>query len=125
MINDRLVIAVVDDDSRLLESMEDLLEATGYTARCYSSAASLLTRGLADVDLIITDVGMPDIDGFELREIVQEIHPDLPVFLITGRHEIADQERAQGVTGFFRKPFDGQTLLTAISDALNVRRTEG
>ncbi|ERM01046.1 regulator [Brucella intermedia 229E] len=127
MINDRLVIAVVDDDSRLLESMEDLLEATGYTARCYSSAASLLTRGgLAGVDLIITDVGMPDIDGFELREIVQEIHPDLPVFLITGRHEIADQERAQGVTGgFFRKPFDGQTLLTAISDALNVRRTEG
>ncbi len=125
MINDRLVIAVVDDDSRLLESMEDLLEATGYTARCYSSAASLLTRGLAGVDLIITDVGMPDIDGFELREIVQEIHPDLPVFLITGRHEIADQERAQGVTGFFRKPFDGQTLLTAISEALTVRRTEG
>jgi len=60
-----------------------------------------------------------------LREIVQEVRPDIPVFLITGRHEIADQERAQGITGFFRKPFDGQALLAAIGEALDKRRMEG
>jgi|SRR5690606_10723882 FixJ family two-component response regulator len=125
MIEDKLVIAVVDDDSRLLESMEDLLESTGYVARCFSSPVSLLTRGLGGIDLVITDIGMPDINGFELREIVQEVHPDIPVFLITGRHEIADQERAQGITGFFRKPFDGQALLAAIGEALHKRRMEG
>ncbi|MBB5704243.1 FixJ family two-component response regulator [Ochrobactrum daejeonense] len=125
MIEEKLVIAVVDDDSRLLESMEDLLESTGYVARCFSSPVSLLTRGLGGIDLVITDIGMPDINGFELREIVQEVHPDIPVFLITGRHEIADQERAQGITGFFRKPFDGQALLAAIGEALHKRRMEG
>lgn len=125
MIENKLVIAVVDDDSRLLESMEDLLESTGYMARCFSSPISLLTRGLGGIDLVITDIGMPDINGFELREIVQKVRPDIPVFLITGRHEIADQERAQGITGFFRKPFDGQALLAAIGEALDKRRMEG
>jgi CheY-like chemotaxis protein len=52
--------------------------------------------------------------------------PELPVILITGRHEIADQQRAiaQG-SRFFRKPFDGQALLAAISQALpSVNRGE-
>lgn len=57
-------------------------------------------------------------DGFELRDVVTKARPGLPVFMITGRHEIADQSRAQGISGFFRKPFDGQALLAAIGDAL-------
>ena len=47
------------------------------------------------------------------------------MFLITGRHEIADQDRAQGISGFFRKPFDAQALLAAIGDALRNREMEG
>ena len=114
----RPVIAVVDDDPRLLESLEDLLESAGYAARSFSSAGSLLARGLAGVDLLITDIGMPGIDGFELRDRVKKARPDLPVFLITGRHEIADQDRAQGISGFFRKPFDARVLLAAVGEAL-------
>lgn len=62
---------------------------------------------------------MPGIDGFELEKRVKRARPDLPVILITGRHEIADQQRAiaQG-NRFFRKPFDGQALLAAIGQAL-------
>ena len=67
--------------------------------RCSSS-------GLSGVDVLITDIGMPGMDGFELRDLVKKARPELPVFLITGRHEIADQDRAQGISGFFRKPFD-------------------
>jgi FixJ family two-component response regulator len=118
-------VAVVDDDPRLLESMEDLLESAGYLARCFSSAGSLLTSGLSGVDVLITDIGMPGMDGFEFRDLVKKTRPDLPVFLITGRHEIADQDRAQGISRFFRKPFDSQTLLAAIDDALRDRKTEG
>ena len=47
------------------------------------------------------------------------------MFLITGRHEIADQDRAQGISGFFRKPFDAKVLLAAVGDALRDRDSGG
>jgi len=99
--------------------MEDLLESANYRVRCFSSGQSLLASGLAGVDVLITDIGMPGMDGFELRDLVKKVRPDLPVFLITGRHEIVDQGRAQGISGFFRKPFDSQALLAAVGDALS------
>lgn len=121
----RPVVAVVDDDPRVLESLEELLESAGYTARTFSSARLLLASGLAGIDALITDIGMPDMDGFEFRDVVTKARPGLPVFMITGRHEIADQGRAQGISGFFRKPFDGQALLAAIGDALPEQEMEG
>lgn len=121
----RPVVAVVDDDRRLLESMQELLESANYSARCFSSADSLLASGLSGVDVLITDIGMPGMDGFELRDRVTKARPDLPVFLITGRHEIAEQGRAQGISGFFRKPFDSQALLVAVGDALRNRENGG
>jgi FixJ family two-component response regulator len=74
---------------------------------------------LSETDCLIADIGMPVIDGFELEKRVRQVRPELPVILITGRHEIVDQQRAiaQG-NRFFRKPFDGQALLAAISQAL-------
>lgn len=120
MNNNKHTIAVVDDDARLLESLEDLLESAGYEVRTFGSAASLLDSGsLFDVDCLITDIGMPATDGFELEQLVRRARPELPVILVTGRHEIADQKRAiaQG-SRFFRKPFDGQVLLTAINQAI-------
>jgi FixJ family two-component response regulator len=121
----RPVVVVVDDDPRLLESVEDLLESAGYVARSFSSAESLLGSGLLGIDVLITDIGMPGIDGLELRDLVTKARPELPVFLITGRHEIADQNRAQGVSGFFRKPFDADELLAAVDHALRNPRNGG
>ncbi|MDX0235092.1 response regulator [Sinorhizobium meliloti] len=125
MIERRPVVAVVDDDPRLLESLEDLLESAGYTTRSFSSAQSLLISGTSGLDVLITDIGMPGMDGFELCQLVKEVRPDLPTFLITGRHEIADEDRAQGISGLFRKPFDAQELLAAIGDALRNSKNRG
>lgn len=119
------VVAIVDDDPRLLESLEELLESAGYGTRSFRSAGSLLISGLSELDLVITDIGMPGLDGFSLRDLVIKARPDLPVFLITGRHEIADQDRARGISGVFRKPFDARSLLQAIGDALNHRDRGG
>ena len=106
-------------------SVGDLLESAGYVARSFSSAELLLVSGLSGIDVLITDIGMPGMNGFELRDLVKKERPALPVFLITGRHEIADQNRARGVNGFFRKPFDADDLLAAVNDALRNRNMEG
>ncbi|WP_206073640.1 response regulator [Mesorhizobium sophorae] len=124
MSNVRPVVAVVDDDPRLIESLEELLESAGYVPRSFSSAQQLLVSGLSGLDVLITDIGMPGMDGFELRDLVKKARPELPVFLITGRHEIADQDRAQGISGFFRKPFDGQALLAVVGEALRNQEME-
>ncbi|BCG94155.1 response regulator [Mesorhizobium sp. 131-2-1] len=124
MSNVRPIVAVVDDDPRLLESLEELLESAGYAVRSFSSARQLLISGLSGLDVLITDIGMLGMNGFELRDLVKRTRPELPVFFITGRHEIADQERAQGVSGFFRKPFDAQALLAAVGDVLRNQKVE-
>ncbi|RCS21895.1 response regulator [Phyllobacterium salinisoli] len=125
MSKQRPDVAVVDDDPRLLESLQELLESAGYAAHSFSSARSLLVSGLSGIDVLITDIGMPGMDGFELHDLVKKARPELPVFLITGRHEIADQDRAQSIRGFFRKPFDAQALLAAVGDALHDRENGG
>jgi FixJ family two-component response regulator len=120
------MIAVVDDDPRVLESLENLFESAGYVARMFSSAKALIDAGLSDIDCVITDIGMPAIDGFALHDLVKTARPDLPVFLITGRHEIGDQQRASAkdIRGFFRKPFDGPALLAAVDEALRTQKAE-
>ena len=125
MTKRRPVVAVVDDDPRVLEALGELLESADYVVRTFSSGRALLADGPSGLDALITDIGMPEMDGFELRDAVTKACPGLPVFLITGRHEIADQSRALGISGFFRKPFDGQALLAAIADALPESRKGG
>ena len=84
----RFVVAVVDDDDRTLESLADLLEAAGYDVRLYTSAKAVWTRGgLSDIDCLISDIGMPEMDGFELRRLALSKRPELPVILMTGRPE--------------------------------------
>ena len=116
--NSRSVVAIVDDDRRLLESLEDLLESAGHAVRVFSSAHSLLnSNALPEIDCLITDIGMPGMDGFELQRVMSERRPDLPVILITGRHDIPEVPQAKH-SWFFRKPFDVQALLAAIGEAL-------
>jgi FixJ family two-component response regulator len=114
-------IAVVDDDVRVLESIENLLESAGHSVCSFSSAQSLLEDDiLPEIDCLIADIGMPLIDGFELHRLARDARPDLPIIFITARPEAATQRRAaaQGHQGFFRKPFDGPALLTAVEQAL-------
>lgn len=114
-------IAIVDDDPRLLESLENLLESAGYGVLAFTSGEAVLTGGLSALDCLITDIGMPLMNGFDLHDAVKKLRPELPVFMVTGRHEIGDQQRAASddIAGFFRKPFDGQALLAAIALVLS------
>lgn len=121
MLLGKFIVTVVDDDIRLLESLRELLESAGYSVRSFRSARLFLEdkTALLETDCLIADIGMPVIDGFRLEKLMKQARPELPVILITGRHEIADQQRAiaQG-NRFFCKPFDGEALLAVISQAL-------
>ncbi|MCJ8141774.1 response regulator [Ancylobacter sp. A5.8] len=121
----RPLAAIVDDDPRLIESLQDLLESAGYRTINFRSAEALLGSGLATVDVLITDIGLPGADGFALRDAVKRQHPELPVILISGRYEFADDKRAQVTGDFFRKPFNAQDLLSAIGNAVHSRKTGG
>jgi len=117
------VIAVVDDDPGILESIEGLLNSADYEVRLFSTAAALLeSGGLPDIDCLISDVAMPLMDGFELARAVQTARPALPVILVTGRPDLLRRSPLDGLGPYrvFKKPFDGQELLTAI--ALMVKR---
>jgi len=111
------IVAVVDDDQSILESLENLLESAGHAVRLFASPAALLkSSSLAEIDFLISDIDMPEIDGFELSQLVHTARPDLPVILITGHRDIGI--RSSGHYRFFQKPFDGEELLSAIDDAL-------
>ena len=115
----KAVVAIVDADPRMLESLVDLLESGGYAARGYLSAGALLADGLAGIDALVTDIGAPGSASAALRDAARTTHPDLPVFLITTRHELTEEDHVRDADGFFRKPFNATALLEAIAKALN------
>lgn len=117
------VVAVVDDDDGVLASLEDLLEAAGYTARLFASARQFLDTAITEVDCVISDIGIPDPDGLALQQIIRNSRPTLPVILITGRHELATAKHDPALGGrlLFVKPFDTRELLAAIGSKLQSR----
>jgi FixJ family two-component response regulator len=117
----RSVVAAVDDDQRILRSLELLLESADYDVRLFSSATALLeSGGLREIDCLISDIGMPVMDGFELVRGIQAARPGLPVILVTGRPDLLNRAPLDWPSHYrvFKKPFNGQELLTAVGDAL-------
>ncbi len=115
------VVAVVDDDQRVLESLESLLESAGHAVRLFSSAKALLENcAFSEIDCLVSDIGMPFMDGLALQRVAHIVRPELPVILITGR-DVTDGAIAANhdSQGFFRKPFNGRELLAAVRGCLS------
>jgi FixJ family two-component response regulator len=116
------VIAVVDDDSRVRESLASLIESAGFTARVFPLAKDFLREDLlTGTSCLITDVRMPGMDGLELQRCVRLERPELPVIFITAHHddEVERCAFAQGAAFFIRKPFDAEELLRAVRITLS------
>ena len=116
-------VAVVDDDDRVLNSLGNLLQSAGYTVRLYSSAEALLQMGggFAELDCLISDIGIPGVDGFGLQRAAKAAKPKLPVILITGRDDLAKVARRgpDRAAALLQKPFKDVDLLAAINRALS------
>ena len=113
------LIAVVDDDQRILQSLENLLESAGYAVRLFASAAALLEApGLGQIACVLSDINMPLIDGLELSRLLQAARPGLPIILITGHPEMLDRSSPPIRYRLFTKPFNPDELLAAINEVL-------
>ena len=128
-MTDRLsgyTIAVVDDDQRILESLQNLLESADYAVHSFASAAALLESDwLAEIDCLISDIDMSVMDGLELLRVVRAPRPELPVILITGHPELLNRLPPMGPSHYrlFKKPFADDVLLSAIRHAIERSHT--
>jgi FixJ family two-component response regulator len=115
------IVVGVDDDFRVRESVESLVESAGYAALVFASAEEFLKSGaLAEATCLVTDVRMPGMDGIELQRRIRLDRFKLPVIFISAHHDDETRQRALdgGAVAFLYKPFDAAELLGAIQAAL-------
>lgn len=114
------VIAVVDDDPTVLESLGNLFESVGYRVRLFEAAEAILEgEVVSEIDALISDIRMPGLDGIELQRRVGLRRPELPVILITAREDVVTPRLLQANNrGVFRKPINAVELMNAVAKAL-------
>jgi FixJ family two-component response regulator len=116
------IIVTVDDDRRVRDSMQAVMESAGYASVVFASAEEFLQSGtLARTACLIADVRMPGLDGLELQRRIRLERPQLPVIFITAHDDddIRQQALQGGAVDFMCKPFDPADLLNTIEEALS------
>jgi DNA-binding NtrC family response regulator len=117
-------ILVIDDDIAMLRALNRVLTGEGcIVAGAANSEAAMdyVTSKSLKIDLVITDLRMPSLDGMRVIELVKEAYPRVPIVVITAFGSPSARARAQvlGATAFLEKPIDTPQLLDAIRHALS------
>ena len=112
-------ILLVDDEESIRKAFARLLRHVGYTVECSSNgedAIQVIDR--QPVDLVIADVCMPNMDGFELLRILRGKIPDLPVILISGQisDDLFEKADREGAYRILSKPIDIEEFLDIIGE---------
>jgi excisionase family DNA binding protein len=117
-------VLIVDDDDRTRAYVRTSLEAEGFEIVDAASAREgldALENEDDAPDLILLDVMMPGMDGWEMLQRVQERHGTIPVVMFSGKVDAASEAAERGATGFIAKPFDPQDLVDRAKQILGVR----
>ena len=117
------LIAIVDDDEAMQDSLHDLMEAAGLAARCFGSAEEFLESDLHHkAACLIVDVRMPKMSGLDLQARLKEEDCNVPIIFITahGDARMRIQAMRRGAVEFLSKPFDHQLLLKKVRTALEM-----
>jgi len=117
------LIAIIDDDKSMQDSLRDLIESTGLVARCFGSAEEFLESGLhREVGCLIAEIQMPGMSGLELQARLKVEQCNIPIIFITsnGGARMRIQAMREGAVEFLAKPFDHQLLLQTVRAALDL-----
>src|SRR5258708_27624342 len=120
-------ILLVDDDTALLQALPHMvaLRIHGVSVDTSDSAPRALEQIQEhDYDVIVSDIKMPEMDGLELLTKIQELRPDIPTLLITGRADqsLIIQALRNGAYDFIEKPIDRVYFVAALHRAIEVRQ---
>lgn len=118
-------VLLMDDDADLRHAVSQGLELEGHEVSVFEDPlAALSTISRDDYAVIVSDIMMPKMDGFDVLTQVMEIDPVLPVILITGHGDVplAVKAMKSGAYDFIEKPFTVQKLATVVERALEKRR---
>ncbi len=115
-------ILVVEDEPDLSLVITERLKSVGYDVSCANNGRAALEHIKSNKpDLIISDVLMPELDGFGLFKALKQ-NPEtakIPVIILTARGKMSDTFTSLGVTDFLAKPFDAQTLLNTVAKSFS------
>ncbi|MBI5604916.1 MAG: response regulator [Deltaproteobacteria bacterium] len=116
-------ILIVDDDELVLLALKELLSSENYEVQPFSRGSEALKKiDTEDFDLLILDIIMPEMDGFELCKMIRKKnnYKDKPILFLTAKNQEEDKKRGLevGATLFISKPISPQRLLTMIADAI-------
>jgi two-component system response regulator FixJ len=117
------LIAIIDDDDAMQDSLHDLMEAAGLVARCFASAEEFLESGShRQAACLITDILMPKMSGLQLQARLKEEECNIPIIFLTayGDAGMRIQAMREGAVAFLAKPFDHQLLLKTVRAALSM-----
>jgi FixJ family two-component response regulator len=117
------LIAIIDDDESMQDSLQDLIEAAGFEARCFGSAEEFLQSGLHhQAACLIVDIRMPRMSGLELQARLKKEECNVPIIFITAHGDARMRIRAmrEGAVEFLAKPFDHHLLLKRVRAALDM-----
>lgn len=118
-------ILIIDDDDQLRKSFDKLLKEEGYCSNCAASGEAGLKLIEEEIpDLVILDMRLPGMNGFETFQFIHDIEPKLPVIIMTAYSttETAIQATKMGAFDYILKPFDIPDMLTVIKQALEAGR---
>ena len=118
-------VLVVDDDAAVGVVLVGLLRQAGHEAEHVTSAGEAIARvASAPVDVVLTDLRMPGMDGMALLGAVKDRAPEVPVIMLTahGTVERAVEAMKKGAADFLAKPFDREEVLFTVDKALRASR---
>jgi CheY-like chemotaxis protein len=120
-------ILVADDDAGVLDLMTLVLEEAGHEVRPAGDGREALRLLIEDskveIDLLLTDVAMPEMTGFALARAAAAFRPDLPILYTSGFVASSLGDEAVVPAPLLRKPFRPAQLLKAVEDCARARRT--
>lgn len=126
--DNRPIVACIDDSPSIQRVVKFTLESSGYQVISIKESLKALTSLLnPKPDLILMDINMPDIDGYQLCSLCRKssVLSDIPIIMLTGRDGILDRVKAKmvGSVGYISKPFLPQELVKTINTYLPIKKT--